>query len=177
MNLFVAGIHGVGKTFLASKLSADVGFLHTSASKLIKEELSLPEWGTEKRVSDVDRNQIALAAAVKRHNDSGTRLLLDGHFVLLDSEGKFVRLGAAVFHALNLDGVILLEADVPTIIDRVRRRDGKELDAAFIFDFLRAEREQAELICKELRITLHTLHSANPDGFVDAIKDLEQRVK
>lgn len=88
MNIFVAGVHGVGKTYLASRLPSTLGLIHTSASKLIKEERAMPSWGVDKRVSDVDANQIALAAAVKRHNDAGVQLLLDGHFVLLNNNGR-----------------------------------------------------------------------------------------
>lgn len=45
MNIFVAGVHGVGKTFLASQLPKALGLMQTSASKLIKEERALPDWG------------------------------------------------------------------------------------------------------------------------------------
>jgi len=56
--------------------------VHTSASGLIKEECALATRTNDKRVSDVNANQRALAAAVRRHNYAGTSLLLDGHFVL-----------------------------------------------------------------------------------------------
>ncbi|MGJ0483728.1 MAG: ATP-binding protein [Methylomicrobium sp.] len=126
MNIFIAGVHGVGKTYLASQLPATFGLIHTSASKLIKEELTMSNWGVDKRVNDVDVNQIALAAAVQRYNAAGTRLLLDGHFVLLNSEDNFLRLDIEVFNSLNLDGVVLLEADPNVIARRIFERDGRE---------------------------------------------------
>lgn len=76
----------------------------------------------------MDANQIALANAVTRHNEAGTRLLLDGHFVLLDAQGEFSPLAANVFKALRLDGVLLLEADANTIATRIRERDSREVD-------------------------------------------------
>ena len=107
MNIFVAGVHGVGKTFLTSRLPADLGLRHTSASKLIKEEATLQTWGVDKRVGDIEGNQLALTAAVRRHNTAGERLLLDGHFVLLDTVGNFVEIPVEVFRALQFQAVVL----------------------------------------------------------------------
>ena len=169
MNIFVAGVHGVGKTYLASKLPATLGLMHTSASKLIKEEYAMPNWGVDKRVSNVDANQIALGEAVKRHNSAGTRLLLDGHFVLLDSHGEFSRLGTEVFRSLNLDGVVLLEADPRTIAIRIRERDGREVGIEHMVEFIIAERSQAEMVCHKLGISLRILNSPSPDIFTKAV--------
>ena len=87
MNIFVAGIHGVGKTYLASHAASGSGMTHTSASKLIKEERGQATWSADKRVAEVDANQQALAKAIRRHNELGIKLLLDGHFVLLNNAG------------------------------------------------------------------------------------------
>ncbi|BAQ79890.1 ATP-binding protein [Pseudomonas sp. St29] len=169
MNIFVAGVHGVGKTYLASQLPRTLGLIHTSASKLIKEERALHSWGADKRVSDVDANQVALAEAVKRHNKAGTRLLLDGHFVLLDTQYEFLPLGTDVFKALNLDGVVLLEADAHTIAVRIRERDGQNMDFDHIVNFIAAERSQAQLVCDELGIPLIILEASSPDIFAAAV--------
>ena len=175
MNIFVAGVHGVGKTYLASRLPKSIGLLHTSASRLIKEEQATPNWGTDKRVSDVQANQIALAAAVRRHNAARTRLLLDGHFVLLDTEGVFKHLDAEVFRPLNLDGVVLIEADAPTVAARIRIRDQREADLAHIVDFIAAEREQAQLVCDGLGIPLVILESPSVDAFAQAVAKAAQK--
>ena len=168
MNVFVAGIHGVGKTYLASRIPATSGLMHTSASKLIKEELSLPEWATDKLVADVDRNQLALAKAVARHNAKGTALLLDGHFVLLGKTGEFTPLGADVFKTLNLSKVLLIEADPTVVEQRIQNRDGLGRDFNWLATFMHLEREQAEAICTELNIPLRILESPDVEKFVDA---------
>lgn len=170
MNIFVAGVHGVGKTYLASQLPVTMGLMHTSASKLIEEERTILNWGADKRVSDVDANQIALAAAVKRHNSVGTRLLLDGHFVLLNDQGEFTRLDTEVFKALKLDGVVLLEAAPDTISIRIRERDGGEVNIDHMVEFLTMERSQAQMVCHDLGISLRILHAPNLDIFVEAVK-------
>ncbi|HEP8866704.1 TPA: AAA family ATPase [Pseudomonas aeruginosa] len=169
MNIFVAGVHGVGKTYLASQLPASLGLMHTSASKLIRDERALTSWGVDKRVSDVDANQVALAAAVSRYNNAGTRLLLDGHFVLLNAQNEFSRLGSEVFKALNLEGVILLETEAHTIAIRIRERDGREVDIDHLDRFIAAERSQAQMVCNELAIPLFILEAPNPDTFATAI--------
>lgn len=172
MNIFVAGIHGVGKTYLASRLSAGSGLLHTSASTLIKEELALPDWNPDKRVSDVEKNQVALAKAVARHNANGTALLLDGHFVLLNTVGEFVLLGAEVFRALNLSGVLLIEADPKVVEVRVQSRDDLRRDTEWLAMFMRKERAQAEVVCCDLSAPLRILMSPSITEFAATIASL-----
>ena len=173
MNIFIAGIHGVGKTYLASRLPAGTGLLHTSASKLIKEELALPDWNPDKRVSDVNKNQVALAKAVARHNSKGAALLLDGHFVLLDTVGDFVLLGADVFKTLNLRGVVLIEADPKVVEVRVQNRDGLGRNSEWLKAFMQEERAQAEAVCSELGIPLLILLSPSDAEFATSLDSLE----
>jgi adenylate kinase len=172
MNIFIAGIHGVGKTYLASRLPVGSGLLHTSASKLIKEELALPDWSLDKRVSDVDKNQVALAKAVARHNANGTALLLDGHFVLLNAAGEFVPLGTEVFKTLNLSAVLLIEADPKVVEIRVQNRDNLRRDSGWLAMFMCKERTQAEAVCRELTVPLRILVSPSVTEVAAAIASL-----
>lgn len=169
MNIFVAGIHGVGKTYLAKRLPAQSGLMYTSASTLIKEERALPAWNADKHVADVDANQVALAQAVARRNAAGTALLLDGHFVLLGQDGHFVPLGAEVFKALNLSAVVLIEAPPDVVAKRVTQRDELHRSPSWLADFLGRERAQAELICTELTLPLTVLYSPSDAEFANAI--------
>jgi adenylate kinase len=169
MNIFVAGIHGVGKTYLANRLPKGSGLLQTSASKLIREERSLPDWNSNKRVSDVDENQVALAAAVARYNVDGTALLLDGHFVLLSQDGGFVPLGPDVFKPLNFSAVVLIEADPDEVAIRVSSRDGLQRETSWLEAFMAKERAQAEAVCRELHLPLRILVSPSDGDFVKAV--------
>ncbi|MEO8389065.1 MAG: ATP-binding protein [Polaromonas sp.] len=172
MNIFVAGIHGVGKTYLASRLPAAMGLLHTSASKLIKEELALPEWNPDKRVTDVMQNQVALVKAVARHNSKGTALLLDGHFVLLNTDGEFVQLSAEVFKTLNLSAVLLVEADPKVVSVRVQGRDNLRRDSDWLATFMCNEREHTKAACSELNVPLRILMSPSEAEFASAVASL-----
>lgn len=169
MNIFVAGVHGVGKTYLAKRLPSEAALMHTSASTLIKEERALPEWSADKRVADVDENQVALAKAVARHNAGGTALLLDGHFVLLGPGGQFIPLGVEVFKALNLSSIVLIEAPPDVVMERVSQRDELHRDPAWLADFMAKERAQAELVSAELNLPLTVLDSPSDGDFAHAV--------
>lgn len=170
MNLFLAGIHGVGKTYLAARLPATLGLMHTSASQLIREERTCATWSKDKRVAQADENQAALVQAVRRHNGAGIRLLLDGHFVLLDTQGSYLPIGADVFASLDLCGVVLLEADPSVIVARTYVRDQIQHTRRDIEAFMAAERHQAQAVCGELGIPLTILIAPNFSAFVDAVR-------
>lgn len=172
MNIFLAGIHGVGKTYFATRLPAELGLKHASASQLIREERASVTWGKDKRVAQVDENQAALGQAVRRHNDAGIRLLLDGHFVLLDTQGAYLPIGAEVFRSLDLDGVVLLEADPSVIICRTYERDQIQREKGDVETFMAEERRQAQAVCGELDIPLTILISPDSSMFVDAMRSL-----
>jgi adenylate kinase len=169
MNIFVAGIHGVGKTYLASRAATFAGMMHTSASKLIKEERALLTWSKDKQVIDVDENQLALATAVRRHNTLGARLLLDGHFVLLGESDELILLGDEVFSTLNLCSVILVEEDLQTVAQRIADRDQRKVSTDHMHAFMMAERDQAQKVCSVLHIPLIILVSPLLEEFVASV--------
>jgi adenylate kinase len=169
LNVFVAGIHGVGKTHVAGRLPLSRGLLHTSASKLIREERALPEWSADKRVADVDENQVALASAVARYNDKGVRLLLDGHFILLDDKSQFIVLPVSVFRSLNLSSVVLIEAPAQVVAERLKARDGLDRELHWLNEFMHKEHEVAAAACQELGLPLYIITSPNDAEFERAV--------
>lgn len=169
MNIFVAGIHGVGKTYLAKRLSDENKLMHTSASKLIQEERASEDWNIDKRVADMDANQVALANAVAKKNSENIALLLDGHFVLLGQDGQFRPLDVSVFKTLNLSSVILIEAQPDVVASRVTQRENIYRDPTWLSDFIRRERAQAERVCGELKLPLTILDSPSDVEFAKAV--------
>jgi len=169
MNVFVAGIHAVGKSYLCGPYAAQQNWLHRSASQLIKEEMGEANWEANKQVKDAAANQRALVAAVKRINSSGDRILLDGHFVLRGENDRFIYLDKAVFVDLNLNRVILIETEPATIVARLLARDGVHRDEADIAVFLEAERTQAEKVCQELGLPLARLRYPSSQDFASAL--------
>ncbi|RYZ82937.1 MAG: AAA family ATPase [Proteobacteria bacterium] len=169
MNILVAGIHGVGKTFLATQCAEQLGFIYVSASQLIREERDFATWNIDKYVGEIDENQVALISAVQRHNSNGRRLLLDGHFVLLDQGGRTSQIEASVFASLRLDRVILIENDLDTILFRNESRGSQRWSANLIKDLLSAERAHAQSVCRELELDLVVLMAPTVESFSKAV--------
>lgn len=170
MNIFLGGVHGVGKSFLALQLPSHSRLLHTSASTLIKEEIAQPNWGSDKKVLDPTGNQILLSNAVRRKNNNGIRLLLDGHFVLKGSHGELIYLNPDVFSTLNLTSAILLEASPKIIAQRILDRDGRIESIEKLTEFLQAERAQARKVCNTLGIPLEILNEPSAQAFIKLVE-------
>ncbi|WP_175151582.1 ATP-binding protein [Paraburkholderia ultramafica] len=165
MTIFVSGMHGVGKTFLAKPASERLGLLYATASQLIREERGAASWDSNKRVDEVDENQHALIAAVSRIRATGRTLLLDGHFVLRGSDGEPVLLPPEVFRDLGCLGVVLLEASAEQIAPRLQARGDDSWTLPQIACFIRKEREHAEGVCSHLDIRCRKVESPTPACF------------
>lgn len=169
MNIFVAGVHAVGKSFLCQEFSSKYNWIHRSASQLIKEEIGSSNWSLDKKVDEADANQQALARAVQQRNFHGERLLLDGHFVLRGANDEFIFLNSEVFSGLNLSGVILIEASPKVIVDRLYARDGVAHTLSSIKLFLQSERSQAEKVCAAIKIPLVILNEPKFEDFSESM--------
>ena len=160
--IFLAGVHGVGKGYLGSLVADELKILHRTASQLIREEKGRDTWDKEKLVVDVEENQLALILAINRLCETNETVLLDGHFVLRDKDGKFVRIAQDVFAELNLAQVIVLSEDSHLIAERIKLRDGLAVTAASVAALAVEEESHAHDICRALGIKLTLLKS--PDG-------------
>lgn len=168
MVIFLAGGHGVGKTFLGKPTAEALGFPHATASALIKAELGSANWSEQKQVSDADGNQEALIAAVTRVLETEGKLVLDGHFVLWGKNGDLVPLPVDVFRRLKVTGVILLEASATAVFQRLEAR-GASQPVERIEVLAAAELQHATHICQELGIPLLRLSSPTAEDMQSAI--------
>jgi adenylate kinase len=173
--IFLAGVHGVGKGYLGSPVAKLLGLEHFTASQLIREEKGKATWGANKIVTEVDDNQLALVRAVKRKRDSEESILLDGHFVLRNTSGKFVRLNEDVFAGLELTGVILLTEKTEVIFDRLLNRDAITTSLAAISELAKCEYDHAHEICSNLKIPLCVLSSATIETLTEAVIKLQTK--
>jgi len=171
MVIFVAGVHGVGKTYLCESFTAKTGIKHSSASTLIKNELKTVNWESNKLVSGIDSNQAALTKAVDRLTENGSKLLLDGHFVLKGLDGNLVQVGENTFKELHLSAIILIEAPSNLIVERLLARD-KNSNVGDISTFIKAERDRASFISLLLNIPLLILDQPSDQSFQLLIADL-----
>lgn len=170
MVVFVAGIHGVGKTFLCQALAAATGLRHASASQVIREEQSSQSWGTDKLVVDVSGNQRALATGVQRILTEESVLILDGHFVLKTDTG-LEEVSLDTFEILGLSAIILIETDVQLVAQRLAHRD-LNTSAGDLKEFMHFERTSALKASMSLGIPFFLLHSPSTDSFTDCVNSI-----
>lgn len=168
MTLLVAGVHGVGKSYLCTQYAELYKARHESASSLIRQERRNPLSKTDKKVADIEANQLALAAAVLRILDGGQQLVLDGHFVLIDQRSGLVPLDDTIFAPLRLIGVVLIEAEHEIIANRLMERDGSK-SVVDIEKFVAAERAQAVAVTEKLGIPLNILDMPSFDEFAAVV--------
>lgn len=165
MTIFIAGVHGVGKTCLAQQVAERLGIRYATASQLIREERGYASWNSNKKVGEVDDNQAALVAAVNRIKDSGQLLLLDGHFVLRKAAGDHERLPEGVFHDLRCKSVVLLTCAPSIVLARLLERGDESWNEGEVALFAKSEADHAASICASLAIPLTVLESPTSKEF------------
>src|SRR5690625_5491963 len=91
MVIFLAGAHGVGKTFLGRLATKTLQFRFAVASSLIRDEMdSKQSWGKTKRTRNIDSNQEALISAVTKIQKDGDTTRSEEHTSELQSRGQIV---------------------------------------------------------------------------------------
>lgn len=154
MTIFVAGVHGAGKTFVAKPACEKLGLIHATASQLIREERGQASWDGAKVVSEVEQNQLALVSAARRVRASGAKLVLDGHFVLRRAIGDHERLPTEVFRALGCTAVLMIRCPVPVLLERLQARKDKSWSEAELAIFSEAEEEHGTHVARVLNIPM-----------------------
>lgn len=141
--IFIAGPYGVGKSTLAKELSSYLSLPNYSASSLIS-QVNGEEYSKTKTVSDKYSNQDILAVCVNQILQNVSRLILTGHFCIVNKANKVERLPEDIFKKLSIECILLLEAAPTIIADNLFRRDGVLYSLDFIESLLHEERQFAE---------------------------------
>jgi adenylate kinase len=178
MVIFLAGVHGVGKTFLGKPAAETLGLKYATASSLIREALNgKTTWQESKYTSNIDANQEALVTAVNRIVESfDVALVLDGHFVLRNESGDLVSIPTDVFRRLGLSSVILLESPSSVIAERLEER-GAPQSIEKISEMATAELNRAEQVCREIDIELTRLISPSSEQLLLTLRRLLSSAK
>ena len=172
MVVLIAGMHGVGKTFLAGPLATQLGLRHVTASALIAKERGGRNWAPDKSVNEIAENQHALVRAIAALRREGSHILLDGHLVLRGKNDIALHIPATVFRQVGVGGIVLLEASIETLLERLSIRDQTLWSATAINEFVQAERAHAQSVAKELCIPLKILHAPSPDEFRESVMEI-----
>lgn len=167
--IFISGVHGVGKSFFCNLVKESTGIDCFSASTLIRERKK-QGFPADKRVADIDENQLYLLAAVDDLRSNLGEFLLDGHFCLLNTEGVITRISLDTFTTLKPEAIILLTEDPEIIAQRRQARDGVEHKASDIKAFqdeeIKYAKEVAELLHVPLRISTGSSDIENTIEFI-----------
>ncbi|CAM4108421.1 hypothetical protein BZK40_21110 [Citrobacter portucalensis] len=169
MILFIAGAHAVGKSYLCGKFVENHNIAHHSASSLIAKGRT-ENWGIDKKTDDAEENQKILIEQLTNFKKTEQDLLLDGHFVLLSKENKFIELNHSIFHDMEIDGIILVESDEDTILKRfIERKANISFSPK---EIMALERKNAIAVAKELKIPLVILNSPSKECFSEIVESI-----
>lgn len=150
MIVFIAGIHGVGKGSVCGRLEKALDFKHHSASALMKwEKMSAKD---NKLVKDIPSTQDLLLKALKKAKQDAPRIILDGHFVLLNENSSPTPIDIDVFEGIAPDLIICLTHPVETIRDRLLGRDGKAFTTDLLAEMQYLESNISERYAEQLNI-------------------------
>jgi len=155
--MFVGGIHGVGKTTICSKAFEPLGYHCVTASSLISAYGCRTD--TNKRVKNVSSNQVALVEQLALEKQQHCRMLLDGHFTLINSQEDIEPIDCSVFQKMQLNHLILFKGDPAEIARRLEIRDGREWTPEFISAFQDAEERHARHVSDSIGIPLQIIEN------------------
>lgn len=170
--IFIAGIHGVGKTTMCQAYSEKHPCVHKSASQLIKEAKATAIEANSKQVKDIDGNQQILIESVNKIRQSGNDLLLDGHFAILNSENKPIALETNVFSDLGINAVIVISDDPDSITKRLESRDDKSSKAIDVTQFQNLEISRAKEVANELNLPVFEIKAFDQSSFDQIVSSL-----
>lgn len=154
MVLFVAGVYGVGKSTLCAELSRALSLPAFSSGDLIS-AVNGEQYGANKVVSDKNANQDILIEAVNRMTETQGPIILAGHFCIFDKNNGVDILPDAVFMDMEIDKILLLEAEIKRIIQNLSNRDSKAYSANEIERLQIAELQQARYISEKIGVPLY----------------------
>ena len=167
--IFIAGVYGVGKSTLCKNLESVVKIPSFSAGDLIS-EINGEFYGKNKVVKDKYNNQNILIIAVKNKLIQTPKILLAGHFCILNTKNEVEILPEFVYKEMPLSKIVLLEADVRRICENIQNRDNKAYPQKLLNDMTEKERRQAIKISSDLNIPLIIHHMNFDQTDVNALK-------
>lgn len=147
--IFVGGIHGVGKTYFCEKIKKSLGFDYYTASQLIERQRGV-QFDVDKKVADINSNQVLLIEALNKLRESGKEFVLDGHFCLVNNDGDISRVPFETFQEVKPNKIILLTENPQVIMQRRAERDGIELDIKEIAAFQHEEYSYAVEVARKI---------------------------
>lgn len=167
--IFIGGVHGVGKTTLCNYLFSKLYIKNYSCSGLIS-KLNSEKINDNKRVSNVEENQDILLQAKREYLNKEEIYILDGHFCLVNSEDKIVRVPFDTFRSLGIKIILVLVDDAEKIIKRLEKRDSRVCSLSLIEELQSNEIEYAKYISDKLNIECKIINLNEKQEVMEFIK-------
>lgn len=140
--IFLSGIHGVGKSTLSKKIQELLDIQTVTVSNLIKQAGKNFD-SYNKETKNISKNQELWKNELNNLDLGKSKLLLDGHFCLLDSERNIVLLPFETFNDTNMDKIIVMKNRPELIRDRLFERDQIDYSIDFLQKFQDFEIQQS----------------------------------
>lgn len=156
--IFIGGIHGVGKTSFCTSIISPFGYSSISASALIKIGNGIVQNSKTINEKLITNNQNILCIGAEDYKEKNYKAVIDGHFCLVTSDGKFQKIEIDVFKRLNPSVFILIETSEEQIRKNIKSRSEMEINYS-ISDFLKIENEYAHEVSSKLKIPLYIFNS------------------
>lgn len=153
--VFVGGVHGVGKSTICRDVFGTLGYECVTASSLISAYGQ--ETDHDKRVDHVEENQSILLNALDKAKAKNGRLLLDGHYSLINGQGEIKLIDVEVFRAMRPNHLILIKGKPDEIARRLQARDKKLWTESFLSKFQEAEEAHARHVAKDIGVPLRII--------------------
>lgn len=125
--MFIGGIHGVGKSSICYDICRDLNIQYLSASELLKWN-EINEDPKNKKVASIPDTQTRLILGLQKAVKKNDYYLLDGHYCLLNSKNKIIRVPLDTFKQINPIRLILILDEVSEIKRRLEARDNRLYD-------------------------------------------------
>lgn len=157
--IFIGGIHGVGKGTMCKEISRNKGFHHLSASKIIKwSDISDTK---NKKVKDINITQEKLMVGLENAIKNDVKYLLDGHFCLLNDEGKIEKVSISTFLHIKPEAIIVITSDIGIVKKRLEDRDEVIYSSLLLHKMQELEVLYAKEVAEILNIPFLSIISGN----------------
>ncbi|WP_176719992.1 AAA family ATPase [Brachyspira hampsonii] len=170
--IFISGIHGVGKDYIANILKKYSKINVYSASDLIK-KYSEMDTDIDKKVLNIESNQQNLITSIDTFVKDELFILL-GHFCLFDKHYYIKKIDKEIFFKLNLKKIILIVDNTYNIQSRLKKRDNIFFNLALLDKFQNTEIEYANEIASILNIPILKINNDDNNNYDDIINFIKR---
>lgn len=166
---FIGGIHGVGKGTICKDIAQELGYVHLTASSLLKwNEISLDV--TNKSVQDLNINQDRLIEGLRKTIQADKLYILDGHFCLTSKAGVIEPIPITTFQQIRPFSLNVLLDDVVAIKARLEKRDSRSYNLGELRKFQDSEVFYAKQVSDSLNIPLNICTPTDISSFINSLK-------